>query len=121
MVSSADIDYEESMCTLRYAARVKHIQNHARINVEHGGLIEGFEQEIAELQEKIHLLSVQEQKQPVTKKKKERSSSQARADEIRKCEEELQKTEYIVFFWHLVHSYCSLLGKRRMNLCKRYP
>ncbi|XP_044256198.1 kinesin-like protein KIF3A [Tribolium madens] len=89
MVSPADIDYEESICTLRYAARVKHIQNHARINVEQRGLIEGFEHEIAELQEKIHLLSLQEQK---PKKRKERASAQ-KVEELKKWEEELQKTE----------------------------
>lgn len=105
MVSPADIDYEESVCTLRYAARVKHIQNHARINVERRGLIEGFEHEIAELQEKIHLLSLQEQKP--TKKKKDRASSH-KAEELKKCEEELQKTEYVYYslMLYLFFYYC---------------
>lgn len=62
MVSPADIDYEESMCTLRYAARVKCIKNYAKINVEEKGLIEGFELEIAELQQKLIELSIIEQK-----------------------------------------------------------
>lgn len=62
MVSPADIDYEESMCTLRYAARVKCIKNYAKINVEEKGLIEGFELEIAELQQKLLELSIIEQK-----------------------------------------------------------
>lgn len=62
MVSPADIDYEESMCTLRYAGRVKSIKNYAKINVEEKGLIEGFELEIAELQQKLLDLSVIEQK-----------------------------------------------------------
>lgn len=50
MISPCNLDFEESTCTLRYAARVKQIQNHAYINVEQRGLIEGFEQEIADLQ-----------------------------------------------------------------------
>lgn len=62
MLSPADVDYEESMCTLRYAARVKFIKNCVKINVEEKGLIEGFELEIAELQQKLAELSVQEQK-----------------------------------------------------------
>lgn len=62
MVSPANIDYEESMCTLRYAARVKCIKNYAKINVEEKGLIEGFELEIAELQQKLMELSIIEQK-----------------------------------------------------------
>lgn len=94
MISPAEIDYEESMCTLRYAARVKHIQNHARVNVEHSGLIEGFEHEIAELQEKIQLLNMQEQKQTINKRKKDKS--QTKAEELKKCEEELEKTEYLL-------------------------
>ncbi|XP_019865591.2 kinesin-like protein KIF3A [Aethina tumida] len=95
MLSPADVDYEESICTLRYAARVKHIQNHARINVEQKGLIEGFEQEIAELQQKVLLLSLQEQQREVKQKKKEKekTTSEAKQQEIKKCEEELQKTE----------------------------
>lgn len=72
MLSPADVDYEESICTLRYAARVKHIQNHARINVEQKGLIEGFEQEIAELQQKVLLLSLQEQQREVKQVSKDR-------------------------------------------------
>lgn len=92
MVSPADIDYEESICTLRYAARVKHIQNHARINVERKGLIEGFEQEIADLQQKVYLLSLHEAK-PVKQKKKDKINTEAKLEELRKCDEELQKTE----------------------------
>lgn len=112
MVSPADIDYEESICTLRYAARVKHIQNHARINVEQKGLIEGFEQEIADLQQKVYLLSLQEQK-PTKQKKK--ANTEAKLEELRKCEEELQKTELVIKI--LNNSLTTLyfyLEKRRM-------
>lgn len=64
MVSPSAADYEESVCTLRYASRVKYIKNQARINVEtKKGLIECFEQEIAKLQERIALISLQEQKE----------------------------------------------------------
>ncbi|CAH0561938.1 unnamed protein product [Brassicogethes aeneus] len=95
MLSPADVDYEESICTLRYAARVKHIQNHARINVEQKGLIEGFEQEIAVLQQKVLLLNLQEQQKEARQRKKEKDkvTSEAKQKEIKKCEEELQKTE----------------------------
>lgn len=67
MVSPADIDYEESMCTLRYAARVKYIKNCVKINVEEKGLIEGFELEIAELQQKLAELNMIEQKREQVK------------------------------------------------------
>lgn len=63
MVSPSEIDYEESICTLRYASRVKFIRNQARVNVEtKKGLIESFEQEIAKLQERITMITLYEEK-----------------------------------------------------------
>ncbi|KAK9874406.1 hypothetical protein WA026_002753 [Henosepilachna vigintioctopunctata] len=91
MLSPCDIDFEESTCTLRYAARVKQIQNHAYINVEHKGLIEGFQQEIADLQQKIMELSTQEI-QP-TRKRREKSAIDSRTEESAKWKAELEKTE----------------------------
>lgn len=63
MISPCEIDYEESICTLRYASRAKYIKNHVRINVEtKKGLIESFEQEIAELQKRVAEISMEEEK-----------------------------------------------------------
>lgn len=63
MVSPSEVDYEESICTLRYASRVKYIRNQARVNVEtKKGLIECFEQEIAKLQERITMITLYEEK-----------------------------------------------------------
>lgn len=89
MVSPCDLDYEESICTLRYAARVKQIQNYAHINIEQKGLIEGFEQEIADLQQKIMELSIQNEYQAKRKKEK----VEVRNEESFKFKEELEKTE----------------------------
>nr|CAH7761503.1 unnamed protein product [Callosobruchus chinensis] len=91
MLSPADIDYEESMCTLRYAARVKYIKNCVKINVEEKGLIEGFELEIAELQQKLMELSVTEQKRE--QKKKERAVSAEEKERQKQTALELEKTE----------------------------
>lgn len=64
MLSPSDSDFEESICTLRYASRVKYIKNQARINFEtKAGLIECFEQEIIKLQEKIAQLSLHEERE----------------------------------------------------------
>lgn len=63
MVSPSEVDYEESICTLRYASRAKHIKNQARINVEtRRGLIESFEDEIAKLRDRISILTLYEEK-----------------------------------------------------------
>ncbi|KAF2884409.1 hypothetical protein ILUMI_21788 [Ignelater luminosus] len=63
MVSPCEIDFEESICTLRYASRAKYIKNHVRVNVEtKKGLIESFEQEIAELQKRVAEISMEEEK-----------------------------------------------------------
>lgn len=66
LVSPSEVDYEESICTLRYASRVKYIKNQVRINVEtKKGLIECFEQEIAKLQERISVITMYEEKAAV--------------------------------------------------------
>lgn len=62
MLSPSDLDYEESICTLRYASRVKYIKNHTHVNVEtKQGLIESFEKEIEELQKRIQTITMQEE------------------------------------------------------------
>lgn len=57
------MDFEESICTLRYASRAKFIKNHVRVNLEtKKGLIESFEQEIAVLQQRVAEISLEESK-----------------------------------------------------------
>lgn len=50
MISPSEIDYEESLCTLRYANRVKHVKNQVRVNVNpKKNIIALLEQDIAKL------------------------------------------------------------------------
>ncbi|XP_022900797.1 kinesin-like protein KIF3A isoform X2 [Onthophagus taurus] len=93
MVSPSEADYEESICTLRYASRVKYIKNQIRVNVEtKKGMIECFEQEIAKLQQRISIISLHEEKAAI-KMAKEKSQIDAITEETKKHDEELQKTE----------------------------
>lgn len=62
MLSPSELDYEESLCTLRYASRVKYIKNYSQINTDKLCLIESFEREIKELQDRIASISVLEEK-----------------------------------------------------------
>lgn len=88
MISPCEIDYEESICTLRYASRAKYIKNHVRINVEtKKGLIESFEQEIAELQKRVAEISMEEEK-AIKPKKKDKDKT-----ELETVSQELVKTE----------------------------
>ncbi|KAF7287493.1 kinesin-like protein KIF3A [Rhynchophorus ferrugineus] len=89
MVSPAEQDYEESHSTLRYAHKAKYIKNYAKINVEESGLIEHFEQEIAELQQKLSLLTVAAE-QPKSKKK---AKTEADIEKIKKAEAEMEKID----------------------------
>lgn len=93
MVSPASTDYEESICTLRYASRVKYIRNTARVNVEtKKGLIECFELEIEKLQQRIQTISMYEQKMAESQsRRKERAV--VHEEECRKQTEEINKTE----------------------------
>lgn len=58
MIGPAESDYEETYSTLRYSHKAKFIRNFAKVNLEEGGLIERFENEIAELQQKLSLLTM---------------------------------------------------------------
>ncbi|KAK5639041.1 hypothetical protein RI129_011533 [Pyrocoelia pectoralis] len=88
MVSPSEVDFEESICTLRYASRAKYIKNHVRVNVEtKKGLIEAFEHEIAALQKRVAQISMAEEK-VIKLKKKEKDKVQIEA-----VSEELVKTE----------------------------
>lgn len=60
MVSPSEFDFDESICTLRYARRVKHIKNKTFKNVEvKAGLIERFQEKIDKLRAKIVQLESQ--------------------------------------------------------------
>ncbi|CAG9857590.1 unnamed protein product [Phyllotreta striolata] len=69
-------DYEESVYTLMYADRVKHIQNHVKLNVENNSIIENFESKIDELKRQLRLLELREQREQRRAKKKNKSNSQ---------------------------------------------
>lgn len=91
MVSPAEIDYEESLCTLRYASRVKYIKNNTKLNIgANKGLIERFEEKIAQLKEKISQITINEQSPKRVRKHKLLDTS---SDELIKCNEELLKAE----------------------------
>lgn len=61
-VSPLKSDLEESICTLRYASRVKYIRNKLSVNIEtKHGLIEAFEEEIARLKRRVSLITLREQ------------------------------------------------------------
>ncbi|XP_017769051.1 PREDICTED: kinesin-like protein KIF3A [Nicrophorus vespilloides] len=93
MVSPSEMDYEESICTLRYASRVKFIKNTARINVEtKKGLIECFELEIEKLQQRIHLISLHEERE-MAKQESKKKKDITLEEESRKQHEEIEKTE----------------------------
>lgn len=62
MLSPSEFDYEESLCTLRYASRVKFIKNYSQVNTDKLCLIESFEKEIKELQDRIATISLLEEK-----------------------------------------------------------
>lgn len=61
-ISPNENDYDESLCTLRYASRAKLIKNHVRLNIQtNKGLIENFEQEILQLQKRLEQISMNEE------------------------------------------------------------
>ncbi|KAF2881289.1 hypothetical protein ILUMI_24889 [Ignelater luminosus] len=74
-ISPNENDYDESLCTLRYASRAKLIKNHVRLNIQtNKGLIENFEQEILELQKRLEQISMNEEiKRQKTRKGKSQS------------------------------------------------
>ena len=53
-ISPADYNYEETLTTLRYASRAKHIKNKPRINQDpKDALLKQYEDEIRKLREII--------------------------------------------------------------------
>ncbi|XP_065165361.1 kinesin-like protein KIF3A [Atheta coriaria] len=93
MVSPSDADYEESICTLRYASRVKYIKNTVRINVgTKKGLIEGFEAEIEKLKQQVEYISLHEEKVAARIENKRKKES-ILEEENRKQAAEIEQTE----------------------------
>ncbi|XP_072385594.1 kinesin-like protein KIF3A [Diabrotica undecimpunctata] len=84
MVSPRVQDCEESMYTLMYADRVKHIQNHVTINIESKSVIETFETKIAELRHQLLLLEAREQK--LEKKERKRNKASPHSSELEEIE-----------------------------------
>ncbi|CAH1099428.1 unnamed protein product [Psylliodes chrysocephalus] len=74
LVSPRFQDCEESLYTLMYADRVKHIQNHVSINVETKSIIETFEAKIQSLKEELRLLELKEQKEQKRARRKSKTS-----------------------------------------------
>lgn len=85
MLSPSELDYDETLSTLRYASRVKFIKNYTQINTDKLGLIESFENEIKQLQARITLM----EETPKPRKKKEKTNT----EEIQRQNEEIAKAE----------------------------
>lgn len=104
MLSPSELDYDESLCTLRYASRVKFIKNYTQVNTDKLCLIESFENEIKELKDRIKEISLIEEKlktlKPKTRKKKEgkkeKSLTEEMKAEIQRQDEEIARTEYVI-------------------------
>ncbi|XP_044761416.1 kinesin-like protein KIF3A [Coccinella septempunctata] len=89
-LSLAEIDYDETVCTLRYASRVRYIKNYVSANKKTDGLIASFEKQIQELQNKVK--TIQEEQE--TKRTKQ-YELKMKATEKKKLQEELQTTENV--------------------------
>lgn len=87
-ISPSRSDFDESVCTLRYASRVKHVKNRLHVNVEtKRGLIESFEDEIAKLQRQLLLIDSRETASALKFREGRKSKSSIERDQI--YEEEL--------------------------------
>nr|CAH7730776.1 unnamed protein product [Callosobruchus chinensis] len=84
MISPNVLDYEESLYTLMYADRVKHIQNRVHINTEKQSLIDSLESKIAELRLQLEELTVSEQKEKRKEKKKVKNTLELENIELEK-------------------------------------
>lgn len=85
-ISPNYLDYEESLYTLMYADRVRHIQNYVSVNVEKRSVIETFEQKISDLQKQLEVLLLEEQNE--AKKKRKKSKTSINNEELEKIEME---------------------------------
>ncbi|CAH1972434.1 unnamed protein product [Acanthoscelides obtectus] len=84
MISPNILDYEESLYTLMYADRVKHIQNRVHINSEKQSLIDSLESKIGELRLQLADLTVAEQKEKKKERKKMNNSLELENIELEK-------------------------------------
>ncbi|XP_045473504.1 kinesin-like protein KIF3A [Harmonia axyridis] len=89
-LSLAEIDYDESVCTLRYASRVRYIKNYVSANKKNDGLIASFEKQIQELQSRVQ--DIQDEQDI---KKKKQYELKMKATEKKRLQEELENTENI--------------------------
>lgn len=85
-ISPNRLDHEESLYTLMYADRVRHIQNYVSVNVEKRSVIETFEQKISDLQKQLEVLLLEEQRE--TKRKRKKSKTSMNSEELEKIETE---------------------------------
>ncbi|CAG9759578.1 unnamed protein product [Ceutorhynchus assimilis] len=89
MVGPAESNFEETISTLRYAHKAKHVRNSAKVNMQQGGgMIQQFENEIAELQQKLALLTTASEA-----KQKKKVKTDADLEKMRKAETELKKID----------------------------
>ncbi|KAJ8917995.1 hypothetical protein NQ315_011448 [Exocentrus adspersus] len=94
-ISPNCLDYEETLYTLMYADRVRHIQNYVSVNVEKKSVIETFELKILELQKQLQLLVLEEQKE--TKRKRKKSKTVINNEEFERIEMEKGVLENKIF------------------------
>ncbi|KAK9878992.1 hypothetical protein WA026_003811 [Henosepilachna vigintioctopunctata] len=87
-LSIAEIDYDESYCTLRYATKVRYIKNYVSANKKEDGLIASFEKQIQELRKKIQTID-DEQKI----KRQKQYDLKMKINEKKKIEDEIINTE----------------------------
>ncbi|KAJ8946561.1 hypothetical protein NQ318_008291 [Aromia moschata] len=73
-ISPSEVDFEESIYTLMYADRVRHIQNYVSVNVEKRSVIETFERKIEELKAQLEILTQQEGKEARRRPKRSKTS-----------------------------------------------
>ncbi|CAH1155037.1 unnamed protein product [Phaedon cochleariae] len=86
MISPNFLDSQESLYTLMYADRVKHIQNRVTVNLDKGSLIQTLESKIIELRNQLQTLTLEEEKE--LKKLRKKSKTSLNKEELDKIEME---------------------------------
>ncbi|GJQ66792.1 kinesin-2B [Trypoxylus dichotomus] len=91
MISPSENDYEESICTLRYASRVKYIKNHITANAKSKkNMIAFSEQELNKLL--LLIVSLRKEKAAlVLERNKDKEQLEALYEDYKKQDEEYQK------------------------------
>lgn len=91
-ISPCESDFDESICTLRYAARVRHVKNRTKVNIEtKRGLIESFEEEITKLKHRIAIITLKEER--AASRLGQRKSKLSSGDKEDTYEEDLKRAE----------------------------